>query len=46
MLPSASTTVSPLTQSRVVPYLKVAAPAAFVETTPPAKAPPNVGTGG
>ena len=45
-VPSARTTVSASTQSRVLPYLKVAAPAAFVATMPPAKAPVNVGTGG
>ena len=39
-------TVRPRTQSRVVPYLKVAAPAAFVETMPPTVAPSNVGAGG
>ena len=44
--PLASTTVSARTQSLVVPYLKVAAPAAFVATIPPANAPANVGTGG
>ena len=36
----------PDTQSRVVPYLNVAAPAAFVDAAPPAVAPANVGTGG
>ena len=45
-VPSARTTVSASTQSRVLPYLKVAAPAAFVATMPPAKAPVKVGTGG
>ena len=44
--PDASTTRSASTQGRVEPYLKVAAPAAFVDTTPPAKAPRNVGDGG
>ena len=44
--PLASTTVSARTQSRVEPYLKVAAPAAFVEHTPPTSAPRKVGTGG
>ena len=39
-------TVRPRTQSRVVPYLKVVAPAAFVETIPPTVAPSKVGTGG
>ncbi len=34
------------TQSRVVPYLNVAAPAALVATVPPTKAPVNVGEGG
>ena len=32
-------TVNPRTQSRVVPYLKAEAPAAFVETMPPTVAP-------
>ncbi len=45
-VPSASTTVSASTQSRVLPYLKVAAPAALVATMPPALAPVNVGAGG
>ncbi len=45
-VPSASTTVNASTQSRVLPYLKVAAPAAFVATMPPANAPVNVGAGG
>ena len=44
--PLASTMVAASTQSRIVPYLKVAAPAALVETAPPAVAPRNVGTGG
>ena len=44
--PLASTTVSARTQSRVVPYLNVAAPAALVATMPPTNAPVNVGTGG
>ena len=44
--PLASTTVSARTHSRVVPYLNVAAPAAFVATMPPTKAPVKVGTGG
>jgi len=34
------------TQSRVLPYLKVAAPAALVATIPPALAPVKVGAGG
>ena len=45
-VPSARTTVIASTQSRVLPYLKVAAPAALVATMPPAQAPVNVGTGG
>ena len=45
-LRSASTTVSARTQSRVVPCLKVAAPAALVATMPPTNAPVNVGVGG
>ena len=45
-VPSARTSVSASTQSRVVPYLKVAAPAALVATMPPAVAPVNVGAGG
>ena len=45
-VPSARTTVRASTQSRVLPYLKVAAPAAFVATMPPAQAPVKVGTGG
>ena len=45
MVPSARTTVSASTQSRVLPYLKVAAPAALVATIPPANAPVKVGTG-
>ena len=45
-MPSASTTVSASTQSRVLPYLNVAAPAAFVATMPPANAPVKVGAGG
>ena len=44
--PFASTTVRPFTQRRVEPYLKVAAPAALVASTPPTKAPRKVGTGG
>jgi len=44
--PLASTTVIARTQSRVVPYLKVAAPAALVATVPPTNAPVNVGAGG
>ena len=44
--PVASTTVSVRTQSRVLPYLKVATLAALVETTPPTNAPVKVGTGG
>ena len=44
--PLASTTVNARTQSRVVPYLNVAAPAALVATMPPTKAPAKVGTGG
>ena len=44
--PEASTTVRRRTQSRVVPCLNVAAPAALVDTTPPTVAPSNVGTGG
>ena len=43
--PSGSTTVSASTQSRVVPCLNVAAPAALVATTPPTNAPVKVGTG-
>lgn len=46
MVPSASTTVNASTQSRVLPYLKVAAPAALVATIPPAHAPVKVGAGG
>ena len=47
IVPSASTTTtSPSTQSRVLPYLKVAGPAALVATTPPAHAPVKVGAGG
>ena len=45
-VPSARTMVNASTQSRVVPYLKVAAPAALVATIPPAVAPVNVGAGG
>ena len=37
---------APRPSSRVLPYLKVAAPAALVATMPPAKAPVKVGTGG
>ena len=44
--PQASTTVRRRTQSRVAPYLNVAAPAAFVDTMPPTVAPSKVGTGG
>ena len=45
-VPSASTTIRPSTQSRVLPYLNVAAPAALVATMPPAEAPVKVGAGG
>ncbi len=38
--------VSALTQSRVAPYLNVAAPAALVATVPPTNAPVKVGAGG
>src|SRR5262249_58338466 len=44
--PFGRTTVSARTQSRVVPYLNVAAPAALVATVPPTNAPIKVGTGG
>src|SRR5687767_15818434 len=44
--PLARITVIASTQSRVLPYLNVAAPAAFVATLPPANAPANVGRGG
>ena len=44
--PLARTAVRPSTQSRVVPYLNVAGPAAFVDVTPPTHAPAYVGTGG
>ena len=44
--PEGSTTVMACTQSRVLPYLNVAAPAAFVAMVPPTNAPMNVGVGG
>src|SRR5437879_2783587 len=44
--PPGNTTVNASTQSRVVPYLKVAAPAALVATIPPTNAPVKVGAGG
>src|SRR3989338_7326789 len=44
--PSDSTTAISSTHARVLPYLKVAAPAALVATVPPTNAPSKVGTGG
>ena len=44
--PDGRTTLIASTQSRVVPYLNVAAPAALVAMVPPTNAPLKVGEGG